>query len=70
MSVEALFAGDEHTPNQCLIEATKSADEMKCVVVAYLIMDTGGETRLRMSNCDSRDLLWLGNAFKVFALDG
>jgi hypothetical protein len=69
MTVEALFAGDDWTPQQCLVEALNVADDMECVVVAYLIKDSNGETRLRMSNTNSRDLLWLGNAIKCFAME-
>ena len=70
MSVEALFTGEEWTPQQCLADTLATADTMECVVVAYLIKGADGETRLRMSNTDSRDLLWLGNAITTYAIHG
>ena len=71
MTIEALFTdNDEWTPNQCLSNALSMADEMEAVVVAYLIKDSGGETRIQLSNTDSKDLLWLGNAIKVYATEG
>ena len=67
-NIEAIFPdGEEWTPTQALANALSVADEMESVVVAYLIKDTGGETCIQMSNTDSKDLLWLGNAIKVYA---
>ncbi len=70
MTVEALFAGEEWTPTQCLVEALSTADTMESVVIAYFVKDSGGEVLLRMSNTDSRDLLFLGNAIEYYAMNG
>jgi hypothetical protein len=71
-NIEALITeeSDEWSPSQCLVEALNCADEMECCVVAYILKDSDGETRLRASNCDARDMLWLGNAIKYYATDG
>jgi len=70
MTIEALFAGNEWTPQQCLIEALNGADEMECVVVAYLVKDSEGDTKLRSSKSSAMELLWLGNAIKAYAIKG
>ncbi len=70
MTIEALFAGDEWTPQQGLIEAINGADEMECVVIAWLVKDSGGDTLLRTSKASAMELLWLGNAIKSYAIEG
>jgi len=70
MTIEALFAGEDWSPQQCLIEALNGADDMECVAVAYLIKDSDGETRLRTSKASAMELLWLGNAIMAYAIEG
>ena len=70
-NIEALLSdSEEWSPQQCLVEALNVAEDMECVVVAYLVKDTDGETLIRLSNCDAKDLLWLGNAIKHYAVEG
>lgn len=69
MTIEALHTGDGWSPQQALAAALSGADEMECVVIAYIIKDSDGETRLRCSDTDSRNLLWLGNAIQCYAME-
>ena len=69
MTVEVLRTGENWTPQQALSACLSIADTMESVAISYVVKDTDGLTCVQSSDVDSREMLWLGNAITMLAME-